>query len=372
VALGFFGAHRRRPSGTLFANRDGAMHMPRTVVAGTVRRIVEYGLAKGVEPRRMRRDAGIDAGAVEPGDGRVSTDNLFGLWECLARTLREPAVPIRVAERARLEDLHVLGFAIQTAPTLAHGLKTLFDYGCLLTTSGTWSLVTSGTRAELVWRRPTTATLGVRLSNETAVAQCVGALRQLLGSDFDPVEVRFRHDRPADVSSHDAFFRARVRFGAKNDGVVISRDLLDAASPGANAALWGYLCRDAAARSERVRSGSFSDLVLDAVVRSLDDAPNRVPSMTDAAAALGTTERTLRRRLSDEGTSFRALVEGARRERTLALLEGGGVSLTAAAFEAGFSDPSALTHACRRWFGRTPRDLRARRAQSASAARTAR
>jgi AraC-like DNA-binding protein len=79
--------------------------------------------------------------------------------------------------------------------------------------------------------------------------------------------------------------------------------------------------------------------------------------MTAVAATLGTTERTLRRTLASTGASFRLLVDEARRDRALELLSATPGSVTRVAFDTGFSDTSAFTHACQRWFGRPPREV---------------
>lgn len=334
---------------------------PRTAAAGAVRRIVQYCTSRGVDPRRLHREVGIDPGQLAIPDARVSIESVFDLWARLATTLRDAAIPIRVAESASLDDLHLLGFAIQTAPSLEQALQTLLRFGPLLTTSGHWSGRPASRHVELIWHRQSPPTLGVRLSNETAVAQLVRSLRQLASGDFQPVEVRFQHSAPDDIRAHESYFRSRIRFGTSENAVVIHRDLLDAASPWANPALWRYLCTSATTRLERVASSRFADAVIDEIARELEGTASRLPSIDAVASALGTTERTLRRRLRDESTTFRALTETARRERVLHLLQSPATSVTRAALEVGFSDPSALSHACKRWFGCTPRELRDRR-----------
>jgi len=333
---------------------------PRTTVAGTVRRVVEVGVRQGIEQEALHRHAGFPLGCLDEPEGRVAIERLFGLWTYLAKQLHDAALPIRVAEQPRLEDLHVLGFALMTAPTTRDALRTLVRHGSLLTTSGTWDVRASGRSVEIRWLRSSPSTLAHRLTNETAVAQLVGGLRQLAGPGFNPLQVSFRHAAPANVAAHHVFFRCPVSFDAEEDCVTTARDMLDSISPWANASLWGYVCRDAEARALRLAPRSISEVVLDEVLRGLAHSNESAPALDTVASALGTTERTLRRRLHAEGTTFRALTDRARRERVGELLRGHAVSVTQVAFEAGFSDASALTHACRRWFDCGPRELRAR------------
>jgi AraC-like DNA-binding protein len=81
------------------------------------------------------------------------------------------------------------------------------------------------------------------------------------------------------------------------------------------------------------------------------------PLAARLAAAMHVSERTLRRRLSDEGTSLRDLVDAARRQRALTLLEGGGRSVEQVALELGYSSASAFGRVFKKWMGRSVLDF---------------
>jgi AraC-like DNA-binding protein len=83
-----------------------------------------------------------------------------------------------------------------------------------------------------------------------------------------------------------------------------------------------------------------------------------VPSFSTQARRHASSERTLRRRLADCGTSYEAIVEGVRRERVELLLHRPHLTLREVARQAGFSDERALRRAVRRWHGMAPLQLR--------------
>ncbi|MCA9673459.1 MAG: helix-turn-helix transcriptional regulator, partial [Myxococcales bacterium] len=82
----------------------------------------------------------------------------------------------------------------------------------------------------------------------------------------------------------------------------------------------------------------------------------------DVARRLAVSERTLHRRLAAEATTFAALVDDARRERALLLVDDASLTSGELAFLLGYSEPSALIRAFKRWTGDTPCGYRARRA----------
>jgi AraC-like DNA-binding protein len=77
------------------------------------------------------------------------------------------------------------------------------------------------------------------------------------------------------------------------------------------------------------------------------------------AHALNLSERSLRRKLEQEGLSFRGLLDEARKVRALELMAGDGNLLTDIALQTGFSDVRAFSRAFKRWTGRPPSSLRA-------------
>lgn len=87
-------------------------------------------------------------------------------------------------------------------------------------------------------------------------------------------------------------------------------------------------------------------------------APNRYSSMKAVAVRLGMTERTLRRRLDDEGSSYADIVDDVRRKLTLEYLHTTRLSADDIALKVGFSDSSNLRRAIKRWTGQTIGDLR--------------
>jgi AraC-like DNA-binding protein len=80
--------------------------------------------------------------------------------------------------------------------------------------------------------------------------------------------------------------------------------------------------------------------------------------MNLAARELGLSIRSLRRRLADEGTSYRALTQSALQESALAMLRDPERTVQATADALGFADATAFHRAFRRWTGVTPAQYR--------------
>lgn len=95
------------------------------------------------------------------------------------------------------------------------------------------------------------------------------------------------------------------------------------------------------------------------VYQLLLNAPSQFPSMAGVAAQLGLQERTLRRRLAAESSSYGEIVDDVRRKLAIEYLQTTRMSVEDVAWKVGFSDGANLRRAIRRWTGKTINELRA-------------
>ncbi len=82
------------------------------------------------------------------------------------------------------------------------------------------------------------------------------------------------------------------------------------------------------------------------------------PTLSDVAAQLRMSARTLRRHIQAEGTTFQQLADETRFAQAKRQLAQGDRALASIAADLGFSEPSAFHRAFRRWAGVTPQAFR--------------
>ena len=82
--------------------------------------------------------------------------------------------------------------------------------------------------------------------------------------------------------------------------------------------------------------------------------------MSAIARHLGISERTLQRRLADDGVSYQELVEEVRRAAAGRYLDESALAIGEIAYLLGYSEPAAFHRAFKRWYGTTPEQFRTR------------
>ncbi|HYM22466.1 MAG TPA: AraC family transcriptional regulator [Vicinamibacterales bacterium] len=334
-----------------------------TLPAVFVLGVVEAAEALGASRAALLAASGLTASQLSAPETPIPVNAVFAVWEAAMHALRDPAFPIAYARRFSVESYPVLGFAVMTAPTGREVFARVLRYSAVVTTSGRLHTREEGGRFVVRWQRDGARTLGHRVANEAVLAELMTALRQTLGRDFRAEGVRFRHAAPFRTKEHTAFFGARPSWEAREDALVLSRDVLDAVPRFANLAMAAYFEKQAALRLREIRLvESFPETVARIVEACLVDGD---PSVEKIARQLGRSERSLRRDLAAEGVAYRTIVDNVRRARADALLADASVSLAEVAFALGFSEHAAFSRAYKRWTGMSPADARRRRGRDA-------
>jgi AraC-like DNA-binding protein len=142
-----------------------------------------------------------------------------------------------------------------------------------------------------------------------------------------------------------------LRTGAARHELVVDRAALDAPLPQADPVTAAALERQCAELLDRRRARSGVAAAVRAKLLADLAAP---PSMDEVAASLHVDARTLRRRLADEGTSFRALAGEVRGTIATELLRASGLTVQEVAARLGYHDAAGFSRAYRRWTGTTP------------------
>lgn len=181
-----------------------------------------------------------------------------------------------------------------------------------------------------------------------------------------PRRVELKRDAPRD-RQHEVYFGCRVHFNAPRNVLVLNRDDLDSDFLDYNADLIKIILpalenslRDLHARQ------SLREEVKRVLKRTF--ACGR-PAIRTVARELCMGERTLQRRITEEGTSFRTLLLEARQELARELLSDQNTTVEEAAYLLGFCDAKSFYRAFRDQEGMTPNQWR-RTQQAARGAST--
>ena len=164
--------------------------------------------------------------------------------------------------------------------------------------------------------------------------------------------MQVRHTDQSYKSLYEGLFDCPISYGAPADILTFDKRFLELPLPGSNpqmlAILTQRLERDLNALEETVTEVKKVSAYLENILGTA------APTIDHVAGLMGVTARTLRRRLTAQGTNFRKILESVRRERYEILSRQPELSQVQIAAMLGYSEQSAFSRAYKKWHGISP------------------
>ncbi|GAM98531.1 transcriptional regulator of AraC family [alpha proteobacterium U9-1i] len=328
------------------------------VRAETWRGFRELAESFGGDADAILREAGVDPAALSNPDAYLPYTSLMRTFEIAAQRVRRDDFGLQMGQRQGEGLLGPLSVAVLNCDTAREGFECAARYASFHNRAIRMVIeALPGRDADLAWQE---IMLKHPPRNVQQVERMVSyqhrTFKRLAGEDYAPLEVWFTHPRLSPIETYEGVFGIAPKFGQDKNGIVVARAVLDAPRPGRSVHL-----RQAAIRYLESLDKAGADTVT-ARVRAALRAMMRsgAGAQGEVAEALSLHERTMQRRLKDEGASFEEIKDGVRREMAEAFLAQRGIPLSHVAEMLGYAEASAFSRSCRRWFGDPPRDVRKR------------
>jgi len=318
--------------------------------------LIDWVERQGADTTSLRKLGGM-AELTDP-DLRIPESFVEAAWRLAATLTHDQAIGVHLAESLPRGALDLVEYAFRSSASLGAGLERLGRYGRVISDRVAARVDAKGEGVLLAFRDTASTALHPGRA-EFALAVTLKLARDATGHEIVAQQVWFAHPAPPDASEHRRFFRGAVRFAAGSTAMILSAS--DAARPmlAADEALSRVVRRrleKALVERDLEQTGPFAGRVRRLLVEHLGGT-TLTPSAV--ARALTVSGRTLSRRLADEGTSFRGILDDVRREFACALLQDRTLSVGDIAFFLQYSEPAAFHRAFRRWTGLAPRAFRA-------------
>ena len=285
---------------------------------------------------------------------RVPMAEHYRIVEQVYERVGDEAIGIRAAELTHPSHFGAFGHAWLASPTLLACFRMLERYGRVFYCDFRVSVVEGPRVIRLVYdTAPVTSVPEVVADAQLGVL--IKFCRLQAGESFVPLSVAMRRAEPNPRRPWDEFFGVPVLFGAQENCVEIDAGISNQLLTSAHSALFeehhtalaqDIVAVDAAHIVERVRS-AIGQLL-----------PSTRVTEEKVAKIVGMQSRTMHRRLSAEGVTFRALLRDVRMDLAKRYVGDVQYSVTDVAFMLGYSDVSAFSRAFRSWFGQTPSQFR--------------
>lgn len=307
--------------------------------------------------RQALNDAANHCGLdLEMPDERVSRSQAYRFLGLVMEAAGDSALGLHMGTKMTGYALNPLADLIAHAPTLRDALTALTQFHGVLSDHRSVQLSERGGQVTLRCQPFTDESERVRrFTTEMLVVSLYRLVSEFSGDPSAIERVSFDYPAPPYRDEYARAFAGAERFEQPFTGLVFAQALMDAPSPHADRGLHGALRTIAEQQIERAGHRSTALRVREFLVRQ---GPGLRLSMDRVARGIGLSERSLRRRLAEEGTSYTAVANEALARIALGLLVDGQRTIQETAVEMGFSNARAFHRAFKAWTGTTPRAYR--------------
>jgi AraC-like DNA-binding protein len=310
---------------------------------------------RGVDAMQVLEEVGIDpAGMVRP-DWRISHDLMNEFMRRAVEATEDEAFGLYAAEQLQPQVLHGLGLAWLASDTVYDGLRRLVRFGKLISTGANLSLEEEGDLVHLRVDRTLQIENFVYAGRDYTVGMIVRMCRLTLGEFIAPVRVEIERPLPDEPERWEYMLASKIVFDAPSTRITWSKadieDPLVTGDPGL-------------ARVNDEQTQAYLDSFLaqstsrEVVLRIVERLPDGPPNQQQIAEDMNVSNRTLQRKLKDEGTSFMDLLQDTRLQLARKYLRQPSRSVVETAYLLGFSEPSTFSRAFKRWTGVAPAEYR--------------
>ena len=330
-----------------FANSAKSMDRHESTTSAPWARLIACALAeRGIDAAALFRRAQMRPEELADPNSRFPVDRMLDFWALALAATQDPCFGLEVGRRWHPTTFHALGYAALASKTVREALERVVRY-C--------HAVSSGVTVELIHRKDVTVRIGTNAEEDSmptaapvqaAIASIVTLCRTVRGGPVPLSRVAFRQSQPSSSICFEDFFSCPVLFEASANAIVFYNDELEVPLSTTNPDL--IRCNEQLLRDyfAQTAGSTLSSRVQAEIVRAF---PSGEVKQSAVARSLHVSLRSMQRKLSAEGTSFRELLDGSRRELAKRYLNNTNLAQSEIAYLLGFSQASSLSRAVARW-----------------------
>lgn len=309
---------------------------------------------------------GLDLKAMDP-TARIARATELKIYVEVAQTLKDPLAGLKAGNYIGFTGYGPLTMLLLTSAHAMEAIRTGIHFQELTYLFGHLRFMPGSELSALVLQPIALPGPAYRFRVDGEVVGTYKLIRDMQASlglnGLRPDRVDLPYPAPPEAAAYVQHFGCPVHFGEDEARLWIRNEHLRVHFPTADATARQFYWTqcEQLLQQQQTAGQSLTARVSEHLQLFAEDFPHAAA----VAAVLGLSERSLRRQLSEEGQSFRSLLDDARFGRAKQLLDS-GAPVEAIAQQLGYAEASSFIHAFQRWTGQSPAAYRRQQRQDPS------
>lgn len=317
--------------------------------------MINFSQRFGVDKNTCLLGTGISEKALSGGEGFVTREQEMRLIENIMLALPDgDNSGFELGLQYSLATFGVWGFALRTSKTLRDAVRMGLRYLPLSTAYCGFSLIDEGEDFGVSLDPDQIEPHLRQFLLERDMATTINLVKELSLSSVSFKKIEFTSRPGVGADYIEAVCGIRPVFNGKRNRITVSRDEAERPFSSYEPELVRLLEEQCRVRMQRIDSSGLGGRVRQKLLGEMGLGA----SLNDMAGELALSPRSLRRKLEQEGTSYREIVEEERQQLALQFLENTEMKIDELAIHLGYTDAGGFVRAFRRWQGCSPGEYR--------------
>jgi AraC-like DNA-binding protein len=306
----------------------------------------------GENAEALFESIGMDYSSLSDKEGFYLQDQVTELWNAAAKLSADPLFGLKAGYKVQSTSYPALGYALMASETF---------HACCLRMIRFQNILAEGLSLELKKEHD----LYVLIFNikDCALPPSIHAIDAMFSSflnfivwltqkNISPVKASLQRKRPLDEHPFDTIFACPINYSEARNCLYFSSTQMDLPLATADEAIASIHDAQIIRQLESRKKGTVSSNVRNLII---DQLPSGEPKLDVIADHLNISVSTLKRRLRQDRTSFKQLLDETRCQLAVSYLQQAQLNLSRIAELLGFSEPSGFNRAFKRWKGVSPK-----------------
>ncbi|WP_455221319.1 AraC family transcriptional regulator ligand-binding domain-containing protein [Kaarinaea lacus] len=331
------------------------MHI--STISSWVLLIAETLKSYSVDYRKLFREVGMDPAHLSDQNARFDFFSVTRLWDLALERTQDPCFGLVVVNHWHPTSLHALGFSWMASSSLKDAFERLQRYIRIVNNAAAVDIKIQNSATRLSIYNAAGPHKASIAAMDASLAVLVHMCRLNYGKELDPVLIQTTRPEPSPtcVDRLNAFFRAPIEFSSDENAVYFKNSDIEKHLPASNI--------DLARANDKVIDEYLSHLDgvsigIKTKAKITELLPSGSVTEEKIAALLNLSVRSMQRKLKEEGSSFKELLNQTRQELAEQYIENSRLSINEITYMLGFSDPANFSRAFKRWHGVSPSHYR--------------
>ena len=327
------------------------------VSASLVKGYISYLVQQGFTEETIFEHSKITSEVFEPENDKMEIPVYKRIIETCLELSKDKLFGFHQGQTFRFSSLGALGYFMENSKKGIDVYQKMAKYQ---------QIIGNGINNKLIFEKDSFTIKLECVMPESELEQCllsiisknVSGARSIISQDVSPIEVYFGNDYTEYHEEIAEFIKAPIFYNHSYWGIKFPNSILesDIVSYSPNLEDYFQIISDAILNSYS-ENNSYEKRIVELVVNKYASCLIGIEQIADDLC-MGI--RTLQRKLKDEKTSFKTILDNTRKQLTLSYMKEGHLPLSQISVVMGFSEPSAFHRTFKRWTGDTPKRYRER------------